>query len=767
MIKTLPEPAVFRRTLQKTAIHLIAALACYALARFWAELPGGAPESGLLKDIGRPGGWRFFFGMLVPLAWLLLSLCGELICAWWHRLAPGSELRLEVCRKFLRLDNWGLGLLPLLCLGLALHAWLGDYRTILGLFYLLAVAGKTWLLAWMLGRIARDPAMRPQVAPKSEPMMAFCLGLISLALFSALAFWTIQAVSCAGDEINYLYKIHERLHGLGILGGDPQDPEVRSAFYWGRWSHNLVTSPPQSPLYFWILAPGYLLAGRLGTLLTMSCFGALALGGFYTLCRRMQYSRARSLFACWFLMASPPFLIFTQHTYPEMIGGAAACLGLLLLLNLRESPWRKLALLLALAVCISLTKSRLMPLGAILCLLGGLKFLHLLGGKRLVAIGGLAVAAGVVLIALFPGAVPINFHYHTVVKHVQVLKQDALVLPAAGAALLFDQEFGLIAFMPLMLFSLSGLYFFWRAQTLPARYSVIISGFFFLIIVAWRWLQWDGGFGPPARFLMAVTPLWALWSLPALAGRAPRLWRGLVTLTFGLTLAMSLALNLFPMLRYHRRTGMNNLLFQLGELTQSDVTRFFPSFANYYPPDMLKALPWVLLIPALAVWMALWRKRPGQVKEIRLCWGRALLILLLGLSALTAAGRTLPNRAIEGEAMQTGGAGYYGSYFPYPVYAVMGREGNWCSKQFIWGEDRRYLTLAARRQVVGPEGKDAFNPELRIVIDGKPVGELKVSSDVTRYRVGLQLEPGRHLLKLVYAKQYGRDQILLDRIEFD
>jgi len=81
-------------------------------------------------------------------------------------------------------------------------------------------------------------------------------------------------------------------------------------------------------------------------------------------------------------------------------------------------------------------------------------------------------------------------------------------LPTGLPGLLFDQEFGLLAYAPVFVLAVPGLVALWRHSR---RLAVIVLVLVLSVVsVAGAWPMWRGGFNPPARFLVPVVPALAL-----------------------------------------------------------------------------------------------------------------------------------------------------------------------------------------------------------------------------------------------------------------
>lgn len=81
-------------------------------------------------------------------------------------------------------------------------------------------------------------------------------------------------------------------------------------------------------------------------------------------------------------------------------------------------------------------------------------------------------------------------------------------LPTGLPGLLFDQEFGLLAYAPLFALAVPGLILLWRHSRRLAVVALVLV--LSVLSVAGAWPMWRGGFNPPARFLVPVIPALAL-----------------------------------------------------------------------------------------------------------------------------------------------------------------------------------------------------------------------------------------------------------------
>jgi hypothetical protein len=698
--------------------------------------------------LNRPDGWIWFLRVLAPLGLLLMSLAGHCLAAVTGR-APD------------RRDWLAYLVLPLLLGFTALHNSLPAWPLLCGLAYLLALTWQMGLSCAVLWQNSQHGASL------SHRQLSWGLGGLSLALYLALTLWVVQAVGTSGDETIYLIDADRLLASLGLSAGDAASPAKRLAFYWGRWSPALAAPLGEGWAFITLLAPGFGLAGRIGALAILGLAGAACLGIFTSLGLRLGYQRGTVLLAALLLGFSLPLLQMTQHVYPGVLGALLVTLGLRLLPALGGRSWQVLSALAGIGLLLVLVKFRLAPVALGLLLTAWLAaWQRLPGWRRGLAWGGLAGAA--ILAGLLGAAlvgVPGLESLARELKGIPKLHLTLMSLTVPGQ--LFDQQFGLLAYAPWMLLALAAMPRFGREQPGMLLYSAVIFCMGFGLLTLWRWLQWYGGFTPPTRYLTPLLPILALWALPALQRGGAWLWRLLVASLALLSWALAFAYTLAPQWRFHRRTGINNLLGWLGDTLGSVLHRFFPSFNEAAGVSWAPLLFWLALLAAAAVY--LWRRPQPAPSVERPPWrgasltAAALALLLVVAGGLIGLGRTLPSGALPAENLLSSHSILHGDYYDQPVQLVLRRPGDWGQTTIIGGGPG-HLTVTVRRY----RGTPAVGapPVLAFLVDGKEVGRLSIPDASWRnYSFGLQAEPGPHRLRVLLASSNGRDAVGLDRLE--
>ncbi|WP_338606508.1 hypothetical protein [Desulfoferula mesophila] len=741
---------ISRSWLGKAALALAWALAMRLLLHRLGLPDSPAGDLAPLIGLDRPGFWWKFLGDWAPLGLLFMSSAGYLLSRWARTDAPRSAAR------FSSLDWPAYAALPLMLGFTALHAHTPAWPLWCGVAYLAALSWQAALVAAMLWEAGGSPGADGR-------LLAWGGALLGLALYLGLNFWVAQAVSTCGDESLYLINTDRLMAALGLSSGQAHMPEYRLHFYWGGWSKSLAKPLAESWGLFALLGPGWVLAGRLGALAILALAGALALGLFCRLGLNLGYRERPVLAATWLLGFSLPLLQLTQHVYPGALGVLGVILGLHCCQCIQRRTAPALLLLGLIAIFLALAKMRLAPvsLGLILAGLAAL-YLHFpLRRRKIVLIGsGLLALLAALLLASLLGAPGLGLVTNKLwsIKGVQ-LGPMLVSLPA----MLFDQQFGLLAYAPWLILGLAGAARFGREHPRQLLYGLIIAGVSVSAVVLWRWVQWEGGFTPPGRFLAPLLPILALWSLPAFA-RGGRLWRSLCAALGLASLAVAWIFTLIPQWRFHRRTGINNFLAWLDDALSGTAHRFWPSFNEISWQPILPVLPWLLLLAASAYY--LWRD-PKPAAAQPPAWGLGRLgiaggaLVLAALLTSVVLGRLVPTGYMEAENLRTAESRLYGNYYNRRVQLVLRSPADHGQTMVVAGRDIEFLEVRAHR--VADRTQAGPPPVIAFYMDDKPLGQILVVKTAWRiYRLPISVSPGRHLLQVRMLSHSGRDAVGLD-----
>jgi hypothetical protein len=698
---------------------LVAAATGLLIFFLWPRL--GLPPRGLPLDAPFPRSWRWFFAVWLPAMFLAFTLLHERLLRW----TEGRGLPALAARRARVWDRGSYALLLLFLLLMAAWRPIGAWRQPLAVFFVavlfakvcgvVLVAYRAWVTASDGGSTVPDPTAtspgepgpigkdreipsereaRRRPAPPADPLPTGpCLFWITFLFYAFLAAYVTTALSTAGDEHVYLLNT-QSLYADGDL-------EIRNnvaardyeRFYWGRaspetWTLSFIGFPTLLlPAYALgsTLLPGYPLGGRLGATLTIGLCAALLGVQVYRLCRDLGISPVAAFWGWVVVALTPPVLVNSGHVYPEIPGALATVVGARALLRLPHGGWPALAIVIASAVAMVGLKDRYVPVS--LGLLGW-AVLRLARGRRALALGVLAAVTVAGAVVLVWNPMPRVFqNVRGAALLWSVLRAWNEWMPQAGLGLLADQEFGLLYYGPHWALAVPGLALLWRRRREAVIGLVGVTLFYLVVLVKWRWTQWDAGWTPPPRFVLCVAPLLVPLVAEVFAAGRGRVLATVNTLCLIWTTAVAFVLALVPFWRYNNLDGRTTLLQLVGGAVGLDFARFLPSlrFPTVWTWASLAA-GGALLLAASWYWA---RRRRSPVEG----WGVGSVILapgpavaLAGAIALTwtVLAATLPTGTVDGVAMRHSAGIQFGSYQFQEIVWVMTRPGEVSGRIVTW-----------------------------------------------------------------------------------
>src|SRR5260370_39714434 len=175
----------------------------------------------------------------------------------------------------------------------------------------------------------------------------------------------------------------------------------------------------------------------------------------------------------------------------------------------------------------------------------------------------------------------LNYHNQMVGVPVNLFE----VLPFAGLlGISFDQNFGLLVTFPLFIFLFVGMVLALKKKFLAYNVLILAVSIPYIILLT-TFRVWSGGFGPPARFLVVVLPLWAFYPAYALE----QINNTLSKLVFGGTVAYGFIYSLLSI-----KDSLNGINVGAGNRTlmyvqtllhmyRHRLTAYFPSILYPHP----------------------------------------------------------------------------------------------------------------------------------------------------------------------------------------
>jgi hypothetical protein len=605
-------PIGLRELLFSTLAALIAGLGLWWLW-WWAGYPAAVFTPGLDGFGPDEAAWPKLLAIWVPAGHLLFAL------------AYASLARRDaspILRRHFVADQWALALVVPLVVFLLVQRGHGLWRPIIGAWYTGFVAIKTAILLHALLR------WMPGVSPTSR-RAGLALFLGAFLPYLCLGALVTTAMSTVGDEPYYLLVTHSLLRdGDRDLANNMAQRDYLP-FYWGelpRASRILRITPEghiYAPLYQGLepllLLPGYWAAGRAGAVVTTNALGAATLLLVFHLAL-WAGATFRAAFLAWLGLAfSVPFLSFVFSPFPEATAAFFVTASAWLLTRERAR---------GAALC-----------GAALCLVAlmatKIRFLVLVPPLVLASVRRIrwwtagAVAGGLVTALLFTSAYDARFMGASLQRRVGTGGLTASLEWIIGwtvrapleirghLGLLWDQEFGLLLTAPVFLLAVAGLAV--AAVERRGRALLILAAPFGL---AWYYLGgvgamglvfqgasiWFAGFSPPARFLIAPLPLFAVLIALAVDRLRGRLAWNFATALYVLTLGYAVLVSAWPAWRFQSGFGRASVLLEVFRRLGVDLGRLLPTFMQPETGWIGMTAGALLLTFLGGVWLA---RRPG------------------------------------------------------------------------------------------------------------------------------------------------------------
>ena len=734
---------------------------------FWGHLGlPDRPEVGLLAAEARPQGLRLFVAG-APLAVLLPSLVlGVLVLMLPHQ---QDDPRNVQWRRLLTLDAWTYLLLPLLALLPWTWQLLGAGFLALGLWFLGAMSLKTILLVRILWLGFLAPSARGFLSPLKRQLAVFLVAGVCLSLG---AVWVSQALSTASDEVAYLTFTHSLIHHGTLDPAPTVAAKSYGAYYWARWSDALAPNMDvvHAWLFPWILSPAYGVAGRLGVLVLLALFTALAMSQLLAWLEEIGLPPGPSAAAVGITFTSAPLFFLSQQVFPDVTVILVLVVGLRLLTRVSQGPaWAALGLVVV-ALLLGGIKSRFMPVGAGFLALGAWELGEHFWGKKKTALilAGLLALAGLVLWLVPMRSWPyVIFNFLDNTLYATNWAEHLWSIPwIFFRGLGFDQTYGVFMVAPALLLILAGLPAGLRDHPRPACHALVVAASYLAAVCLSRWFQWYGGFSAPGRFAAVALPGMALFLALGLHAFSRPWLRLVVWIPALLGLAYTWLGTLAPQLRYARPLGVNPLVRALQEALDVPLHHLLPSTFTISPLLDYWLVGLLLLAGAAARWT--WRFRPpaspatGSIHRETL----AMVVILVGGAALwVQAALWFPPSFLEAEQMKRKGGQLFAEY-AYPDYlrGVVLLDKNWVEAPLYFpGEP---VSLSFRGQA-SAEGHLLIQVEPRSwEVSWHDQPQVAVRAQFQRVVDLGPVTRGRHKLRVTWLSCPKREcDLLLDHIQ--
>jgi hypothetical protein len=317
-----------------------------------------------------------------------------------------------------------------------------------------------------------------------------------------------------------------------------------------------------------LLAPVYALAGYQGTVWAQILMGALAAAIAWRWTVATLNAPGAATFAWAVIAFSAPFLFNTFTIYPEI---AAALAVMFALTTTLQANRERSGLLLWIAVGLAIAalpwlSTKYAPMSAALLVVVCFRFAKKEPASLLREPKVLAIVAiyAISLAAWFAFFYWIWGKPLPMAPYGSMVQTTPLNLRFGAPGLLFDQEYGLLAYAPAYILAATGLYQMWRSGAELRRQAVEITFIFIaLLVTVGAFGIWWGGTSAPARPIASGLPLlmlpiaMAFRSAPA---ASPRRAAQHLLLWIGVGIAITLAIGQDGLLLNNGRDGTSSLL---------------------------------------------------------------------------------------------------------------------------------------------------------------------------------------------------------------
>jgi hypothetical protein len=354
------------------------------------------------------------------------------------------------------------------------------------------------------------------------PARAATLAAAITLVVSAATAWSLAPRLPGGDEPHYLVITQSLLVDGDLRIENNHRQRDYAAYFGGTIAPDFIERGRNREIYS-IHAPGvsalvlpaFAMAGYRGAQATIVLLAAIGAALVWSLAWRAS---GRDAGAAWFAWAGvtlvPTTLIQAVTIFPDAPGAAAAAAGAWLIVRLNEPddappPIAIAAVSAALAALPWLhTRFALLAGGLGVAILASLvrRRADAAFARRLVAFAAVPILSALAWFAFF------QIVYGTPdprAPYGQDKSSSLWYVPGGLMGLLFDQQFGLATYAPVLVAAAVSMFARAGTSTTAAARWLIGVAAVYLMVVCVYWMWWAGVPAPPARFAAAALPLLA------------------------------------------------------------------------------------------------------------------------------------------------------------------------------------------------------------------------------------------------------------------
>ncbi len=320
-----------------------------------------------------------------------------------------------------------------------------------------------------------------------------------------------------------------------------------------------------------LLVPGYVAAGLPGALATLALFAVLLVRSVVRLLEDEGISDATIRAIVPLFAFGPPIVFYSARIWPEV---PAALLFVEAVRGIRQERWQRWLPALFALVMLKLRFG----------LIGVLLVVHALRSRSRAAAAGIAALVVPVIVVWAVSGSATNVH----------VWRELLPFPLRNYAmgtfgLLLDGAAGFLFQAPLYI---AGIFALTRWKEMPAGFRIGCSSALLYVVYLVPRSEWHGGWSPPLRYLVFLTPILILGVAALMEKRISGAFPLVVLWTVGLTFH-GLA---YPWRLFHIANGENAVGEWLSRLYGSDFSRLFPSFIRLNDAALIAAVALIVAV---------------------------------------------------------------------------------------------------------------------------------------------------------------------------
>ncbi len=476
----------------------------------------------------------------------------------------------------------------------------------------------------------------------SAKWQALVAGALTLVALVAAA-WTLAPRLPGGDEPHYLVITESLLRDGDLRIENNHANRDYAAFFGGTLAPDYLARGRDGAIYSVhapgtsvLVLPAYWLFGYRGAQATIVLISAVA-GAFVWSIGWLAAGDARAAWFAWAaIVLSPTFLIQGVTIFPDGPAACIVCASIVLLLRLRSAGTMRLVVTSALLAMLPWLHTRFAVLAAGFGLV--ILWTVLRDDTRSAAVRWRHAAAflAIPVVGAFGWFAFFQIIYGTpnpAAPYGPNPEARLAYVPGGLLALLFDEQFGLLVYTPVLVAAVVALVARRRDGARPVRAGVLVA-LVYLAAVATYWMWWAGVPATPARFAAVVLPVLA--APLAVSWRRMDVW-GRALVRSVLTLSLAIAVIVFAVdrgaLAWNVRGVVAAWLDWLGPAV--DLSRGWPSFFwRLTPGDVKTEWPFALhvlvwgaasaIVIAIAARLA--RRRPPASAAPIAAWCTAALV---------------------------------------------------------------------------------------------------------------------------------------------